>query len=250
MPDNVSESDSPRRRAPFLPRGANGLAGRHRHLGLEPAQGSRHIEGMEINRKTLAVGAIGLGAAGMGWGFANGWLTPSRLLLSVVGYGGAGLIGFGVVVGVGVLVDWWREGRSMEGESARAATPAWPAKIPLRSAVDLILSGLEPRYPGETQADAAMDVLGALAQEAAYGHIRVWGKPRLIGALEIVDAPTNATEIPKSHWANHVIDEIRFLGDGDGRTRTAHYGEEDSFRSLTFDRDEIEAFKRTWLGQR
>jgi len=203
---------------------------------------------MGLNRKAVAVGAITIGASCAVWAFGNGWFTPSRLLLSVVGYGGAGLIGFGAVVGVGVLVDWWREGRPMEVESAPAETLARPAKIRLQAAVDFILSGWEPRFPTETRVDAQIDVLGALAQEAAYGHIRVWGKPKLSGVLEVVDAPTNAVEIPKAHWANHVIDEIRYIEDGDGRTRTALYEEKDAIRELTFDRDEIEAFRQTWLG--
>jgi hypothetical protein len=89
------------------------------------------------------------------------------------------------------------------------------------------------------QADRLLDLLSKIPQDAALSRLTVWGRKSMGGVFTMVGIENNLEPIPPSYWSNHVIDEIQFLEDRRGRTRTTLYDTSDSYEDLHLSRTQL-----------
>jgi hypothetical protein len=111
--------------------------------------------------------------------------------------------------------------------------------LPLKEYVTAVLGTAS--WVGSTpgQADRLLDLLAQIPQKAALSRLTVWGRRSMGSGFALVGIQDNLEPIPSAYWSNHVIDEIRFLEDQRGRTRTTLYNTADSFEDLHLSRCEL-----------
>jgi hypothetical protein len=90
------------------------------------------------------------------------------------------------------------------------------------------------------QADRLLDLLQNLSQEAALSHLTIWGRRNIGSGLSMVGIKSNLEPIAPQYWSTHVIDEIQFLENREGRSRGILYETHDAFIDLHVCKQQIE----------
>ena len=116
----------------------------------------------------------------------------------------------------------------------------------LECVVETILGTAQVLGHGEKHTNKLLDLLQDIGQAAAHGILTVWGRSQP-EVLRVVGVRSNSVEIPQSYWENHVIHEIAYIKNCEGKTRTVLYDEEDAYIDLSFCSEEIKAFRRQWI---
>ena len=127
------------------------------------------------------------------------------------------------------VVRFVRHGRASQSPGSRLVPD-----ISLGHAVESILGKTGTLGHGEKHVNDLLDLLRDIGQAAAYGTLTVWGRPKQNEVSSLAGIKSNSFVIPQGYWANHVIDEIAFMADQNGKTRTDMYDEVDSYEDLSF----------------